>query len=852
MHDRGIKEKMIHGAVPYEPDHQIAQGLLSNPVAKYEPINTPIGDGSKLFLPNGSIYQHIDLKGLPYPTAEKDIRFYDESLSKQPFIRTFQRNGEGLEAVIHFPETLLDVRNVHKKTSVQYRVFKKGFKTLFEHLATIEGVDPFGLRYLTEPDHCMHGDVGIPHIVGAVKIHYNPEGEKSADSLEHTIKSFTNLYADKTHGAQFNFIFNWLATLCGVSMAAISAASLGAEAEVYSISSLVGGSLTYLWSKRAIKKIDVSNREKVYNRLTEGHEDRAKIPSLVEYINKFGARKVYRKYKLGIGGTITIRELAGQMLESLVSLPLHSKGITIHYENISEEDLQERIDMLFGITEARNLNYSDEDPETTALLKQCDEIIAEEEEAAQDVQEESNKGAGYIGPAHLSLTRAKSFVPQRTIDKVLEEKEAAQQIDKKTEDQPDNRLKITRQELNDLQFTPPEVEGYRLKEPIGQGAFGVWYSALRLEDDKPVAIKFAKPGSEDVLEKTARMYEDTLKDMDHPNIVRLLDADIETPYVVAELENGINLRDIMEQAQGKLPIGFVEFTACKISYALYHAHELGIYHLDVKPENILIDGDGNPKLTDFGNAITVDPEALRATLATIESLGGTKIYASPEMEGIVDGKVDGRADIYGLGMVLNEMISGEKVVDPVEGLSWPEHMMTLGNEPLRKEYSGLIIDMVRPKPEKRCNLEKVIGSFGNNRPMGEWGPFRYSLTNPLPIPSNMEYNEHGMSRQDQPEDQPERRFSIGNEGKELDDQKVNFGAVQEINIEEFKAYERSRQAQQEDQATNEQVLPEYSQPPTAELIDIETTPKRMPINQAMQKAKEVQAIPGETEGPTTI
>jgi serine/threonine protein kinase len=218
---------------------------------------------------------------------------------------------------------------------------------------------------------------------------------------------------------------------------------------------------------------------------------------------------------------------------------------------------------------------------------------------------------------------------------------------------------------------PGSVIGpYQLLEQIGEGGFGVVY---RAEQQSPVcrsvALKIIKPGM-DTRQVLARFKaeQQALALMDHPNIARVLDAgatETGRPYFVMELVRGIPITDYCDQnnlaVHERLGL-FVE-----VCQAVQHAHQKGIIHRDIKPSNVLVTGnDGRPvpKVIDFGVAKAIDSPLTQETLFTrFAEMVGTPLYMSPEQAEMTSLDIDTRSDIYSLGVLLYELLTGTTPFD---------------------------------------------------------------------------------------------------------------------------------------------------------------------------------------------
>ena len=214
---------------------------------------------------------------------------------------------------------------------------------------------------------------------------------------------------------------------------------------------------------------------------------------------------------------------------------------------------------------------------------------------------------------------------------------------------------------------------YKLLQKIGEGGCGVVFMA---EQEKPirrrVALKIIKLGM-DTKNVIARFNAErqALAMMDHLNIARVFDAgatDTGRPYFVMELVRGTRLTAYCDQnnldTQQRLEL-FIQ-----ICQAIQHAHQKGVIHRDIKPSNILVtmhDGVPVPKVIDFGIAKAIEGRLTDQTLFTgYEQLIGTPAYMSPEQAEMSGLDVDTRSDIYSLGVLLYELLTGRPPFDPKE------------------------------------------------------------------------------------------------------------------------------------------------------------------------------------------
>jgi tetratricopeptide (TPR) repeat protein len=218
-----------------------------------------------------------------------------------------------------------------------------------------------------------------------------------------------------------------------------------------------------------------------------------------------------------------------------------------------------------------------------------------------------------------------------------------------------------------------QIDRYRLLERIGEGGFGVVWMAEQQEPiRRRVAVKIIKLGM-DTRQVVARFEAErqALALMDHPNIAKVLDGGATgsgRPYFVMELVRGMPVTEYCDKANLDTPSRLELFQS--ICLAVQHAHQKGIIHRDLKPSNILVtmhDGVPVPKVIDFGVAKATTQELTQRTLFTqFRQMIGTPEYMAPEQAEMSGLDVDTRADVYSLGVVLYELLTGTKPFDAQE------------------------------------------------------------------------------------------------------------------------------------------------------------------------------------------
>jgi serine/threonine protein kinase len=254
----------------------------------------------------------------------------------------------------------------------------------------------------------------------------------------------------------------------------------------------------------------------------------------------------------------------------------------------------------------------------------------------------------------------------------------------------------------------PEEEGerigrYKLLQEIGQGGFGTVWMAEQMEPvSRRVALKIIKMGM-DTREVIARFEAErqALAMMDHPNIAKVFDAGATPfgrPYFVMELVKGIPITQFCDERG----LGTRERLALfgDVCSAINHAHQKGIIHRDIKPSNVMITLHGEKavvKVIDFGIAKATQGKLTDKTLFTrFEQFVGTPVYMSPEQTSMSGLDIDTRSDIYALGILLYELLTGKPPFDA-------KSLASAGYEEMRR----IIREVEPPRPSMR--LSTAVG-----------------------------------------------------------------------------------------------------------------------------------------------
>src|SRR5437867_3243562 len=259
-----------------------------------------------------------------------------------------------------------------------------------------------------------------------------------------------------------------------------------------------------------------------------------------------------------------------------------------------------------------------------------------------------------------------------------------------------------------------QIGRYKLLQKIGEGGCGVVSMAEQSEPvRRRVALKVIKLGM-DTKSAIARFESErqALALMDHPNIAKVLDGgatDEGRPFFVMELVRGMKITEYCDQHN--LPTGDRLDLFIKVCQAIQHAHQKGIIHRDIKPSNILVtlhDGLPVPKVIDFGiaKATTGQPLTDKTVFTAFEQFMGTPAYMSPEQAEMSGLDIDTRSDIYSLGVLLYELLTGKTPFDAKD-------LLALGLDAMRRTIRDK--EPVRPSTRLSTMLEGELTTTARHR-----------------------------------------------------------------------------------------------------------------------------------------
>jgi serine/threonine protein kinase len=268
---------------------------------------------------------------------------------------------------------------------------------------------------------------------------------------------------------------------------------------------------------------------------------------------------------------------------------------------------------------------------------------------------------------------------------------------------------------------------YQLGRLLGRGGMSDVYLAVDLDTDRQVAVKIVRSGDPDLARRLAQEAR-ALEGFDHPGLVRLLDTGVtgDQAYLVMEFVDGSNLAEILRR--GRLTPENAAELGASVAGALAYVHERGVVHRDVKPANILVTPDGQVRLGDFGIARLIDVSTLTLDGTTL----GTAAYMAPEQ--LENHQVGTSADIWSLGLVLLECMTGEQVYRGSPGAMMAQRLA--GPVPIPADlpvpWKVLLSGMLHDRPEQRLGAIEVADLLDTAPFETPWEPLAGVATEHLP------------------------------------------------------------------------------------------------------------------------
>ncbi|MBL0927430.1 MAG: protein kinase, partial [Phycisphaerales bacterium] len=269
---------------------------------------------------------------------------------------------------------------------------------------------------------------------------------------------------------------------------------------------------------------------------------------------------------------------------------------------------------------------------------------------------------------------------------------------------------------------PAAIARYRLLRTIGEGGQGVVYEAVQDQPRRPVALKTIRPGLMTPEQVDRFLHEaQTLAELSHPGIAHVYEAGVDgaglgaTPYFSMELIPGALPIVAYADSRG---LGPRQRTALvrDAARAVQHAHERGVIHRDLKPSNILVDAEGRVKVIDFGIARSADAGRAVASGGSGGEVAGTAGYMAPEQKRGDAYAVGPRADVFALGVVLYEMLTGRL---PSVGRERPPLART--DRRLNGDFDGVVDRALAADPEARYRsageLASALGRLMKGQPV---------------------------------------------------------------------------------------------------------------------------------------
>jgi WD40 repeat protein/serine/threonine protein kinase len=277
----------------------------------------------------------------------------------------------------------------------------------------------------------------------------------------------------------------------------------------------------------------------------------------------------------------------------------------------------------------------------------------------------------------------------------------------------------------------PDIEGYKIIEPLGEGGMGIVWRAEQLSTRRQVALKLMVSHRIESPKAQARFQREVelTARLDHPNIARIYDSGLhqEMYYYAMELIDGAPLDQYVKSKS----LSRTQILALmqKVCQAVLYAHLRAVIHRDLKPSNILVSPDGQPHVLDFGLAKALLEEDDALTISVEGQIAGTPAYMSPEQAAGHHSQTDTRTDVFSLGVILYELLTGHSPHDLSGSMFDVLHRITEGrirrprevNKSIDSELEALLLKALAQNPEDRYAsagaLAKDISNYLNSEPL---------------------------------------------------------------------------------------------------------------------------------------
>ena len=275
------------------------------------------------------------------------------------------------------------------------------------------------------------------------------------------------------------------------------------------------------------------------------------------------------------------------------------------------------------------------------------------------------------------------------------------------------------------------ADRYELKETVGAGGMSTVYCAFDTLLERNVALKILHDqyGEDEEYVERFRREARAVAQLSHPNIVTVIDRGEEDgkQFIVFELVDGENLKELVARG-GPLPVRRALELGLEVGRALAFAHAQGLIHRDVKPQNVLLNGDGRAKVTDFGIVRSLDAVGQTETGTVL----GTSHYIAPEQAR--GERVDAQTDVYSFGVVLYELLAGE--------VPYPGRQLPLGRDEARQRPGA-----ERARPAAGCadparDADRALAREGAGRPPRP----RWTRSSPSSRPSRPSWTRRRAAR----------------------------------------------------------------------------------------------------------